>query len=511
MLDNNLSPNAQDERIFRLKKLEQLKSEIGFPYRFDRTHTAQEVIKYFEELQQQSATVRVAGRIFSIRKHGKTKFVDLQDQSGKIQLYFRKDILGDSYEKFELVDIGDLLGVTGEVFKTNAGEITILVKSYQILAKSLRPLPEKWHGLEDVEMRYRQRYLDLIANPQAKKIILLRSKIIGLLRKFFEAKGFVEIETPILQPIYGGATAKPFETYYNVLDEKMFLRISDELYLKRLIVGGIEKVFEIGKDFRNEGVDRLHNPEFTQLEAYEAYKDYNDMMSLVEELFQFLSYNLYQKYEIEYTYEKTEKLIENNGKREKIIEEKKHVLNFNKPWRRVKFCEALNEKLGFDVLNATYDKLWNRALEEKIIEPNTIQKPSLVKLIDKLFSHLVQRELLDPTFVIDYPKITTPLARAHRENPQLVERFESIICRIEIGNAFSELNDPLEQRRRFEEQIKQQEKYATLDEDFLMALEYGMPPTAGIGLGIDRIVMIFSNVYNIREVIPFPQLKPLKE
>ncbi|MCX7757843.1 MAG: lysine--tRNA ligase, partial [candidate division WOR-3 bacterium] len=499
-----------DERIIRLKKLELLKSTTDFPYRFDRTHTNLDIITNFDELHKQNSTVQVAGRIFSIREHGKTKFVDLYDQTGKVQLYFRKDILGDLYDKLELIDIGDLIGVTGEVFKTKAGEITILVKSYQILNKSLRPLPEKWHGLTDIETRYRQRYLDLMANPETKRIILMRSEIIRLMRKFFEERGFIEIETPILQPIYGGASAKPFETYYNVLEEKMFLRISDELYLKRLIIGGIEKVFEIGKDFRNEGVDRFHNPEFTQLEAYEAYKDYNDMMLLVEELFRFLTYSLYQTYKITYTYEYKTEEIELDGKKQTVKIPLNHELDFSKPWRKIKFCDALNEKLGFNILEASYEQLKKRALEEGILEKETSQEPDIVKLIDKLFSHLVQKNILDPTFVIDYPKITTPLARTHRENSLLVERFEPIICRIEIGNAFSELNDPIEQRQRFEDQLKRQEKYATLDADFITALEYGMPPTAGIGLGIDRIVMILTNAESIREVIPFPQLKPLK-
>ncbi|MCS7258604.1 MAG: lysine--tRNA ligase [candidate division WOR-3 bacterium] len=510
MSEKNSKHHDQDERIIRLKKLELLKSTTDFPYRFDRTHTNLDIITNFDELHKQNSTVRVAGRIFSIREHGKTKFVDLYDQTGKVQLYFRKDILSDLYDKLELIDIGDLIGVTGEVFKTKAGEITILVKSYQILNKSLRPLPEKWHGLTDIETRYRQRYLDLMANPETKRIILMRSEIIRLMRKFFEERGFIEIETPILQPIYGGASAKPFETYYNVLEEKMFLRISDELYLKRLIIGGIEKVFEIGKDFRNEGVDRFHNPEFTQLEAYEAYKDYNDMMLLVEELFRFLTYSLYQTYKITYTYEYKTEEIELDGKKQTVKIPLNHELDFSKPWRKIKFCDALNEKLGFNILEASYEQLKKRALEVGILEKETSQEPDIVKLIDKLFSHLVQKNILDPTFVIDYPKITTPLARTHRENSLLVERFEPIICRIEIGNAFSELNDPIEQRQRFEDQLKRQEKYATLDADFITALEYGMPPTAGIGLGIDRIVMILTNAESIREVIPFPQLKPLK-
>ncbi|MCX7784800.1 MAG: lysine--tRNA ligase [candidate division WOR-3 bacterium] len=482
--------HIHDEFILRKDKLQKLISQNALSYRFDRTHTAEEIIKSFTQLSETKMAVRVAGRIVAIREHGKTKFAHLQDQSGKIQIYLRKDFLGDSFDNLDLVDIGDILGIEGEVFKTKTQEITVLVKSYQILNKSLHPMPEKWHGLKDVEVRYRQRYLDLIANPESKKILLLRIQIISLLRKFFDSKGFVEVETPILQPIYGGASARPFETYYNALDEKMFMRISDELYLKRLIIGGLEKVYEIGKDFRNEGLDRFHNPEFTQLEAYEAYKDYNDMMLLVEELFRFLCTNLFQSTTITYQ-DKT--------------------LDFSRPWQRVEFCSSLKAKIGIDVLSAETKKLREIAIEFGVIDKDVAPIITLPKLLDKLFSTLIQKELIEPTFVIDYPKITTPLARRHRNNPLLVERFEPIICGIEIGNAFSELNDPIEQRARFEEQLARQEEYATLDEDFLRALEYGMPPTAGLGLGVDRIVMLLTNSDSIREVIPFPQLKRIAD
>lgn len=479
-----------DEKKIRLEKLEKIKSQANLPYRFERTYFNADIIKNYESLSTKHEIVKIAGRLIAKREHGKTKFGQLIDQTEKIQVYFRKDYLADSFDKLDLVDIGDLLGIEGEVFKTHTNEITILVKSYTVLNKSLHPLPEKWHGLKDVEIKYRQRYLDLIANPDSKKTLLSRSHIVKLLRKFFDFKGFIEVETPILQPIYGGAEAKPFETYYNVLEEKMFMRISDELYLKRLIIGGIEKVFEIGKDFRNEGLDRFHNPEFTQLEAYEAYNDYNDMMTLVEELFKFLCQELFQTTTITY-----------QGK----------SLDFSKPWQRMQFCTSLKEKIGIDILTAEYKQLEEKAIELGIIDKAAYPRPTLSKLLDKLFSHLIQKEIVGPAFVIDHPKVTTPLARGHRTNPLLVERFEPVICGIEIGNAFSELNDPVEQKKRFEGQLERQEEFATLDEDFIKALEYGMPPTAGLGLGLDRIVMILTNSESIREVIPFPQLKRLEE
>lgn len=480
---------SHDEKTFRLEKLLKLNSQTGLPYRFDRTHTNAEIIKDFETLSTTKQAVKIAGRLISKREHGKTKFGNIQDQTDKIQVYFRKDFLDILFDKLDMVDIGDLLGVEGEVFKTHTNEITIAVKSYTILNKSLHPLPEKFHGLKDVEIRYRQRYLDLITNPDSKKTLLARSHIVYLIRKYFSQRGYVEFETPILQQIYGGAAARPFETYYNVLEEMMFLRISDELYLKRLIIGGLDKVYEIGKDFRNEGLDRFHNPEFTQLECYEAYKDYNDMMSLLEDLMQYLCQKLYATTKI--TYQNQE-------------------LDFGKPWPRIGFCTSLKDKLGIDILHTDYRELEQKAIELGVIDKTAYPRPTLAKLLDKLFSSLVQKEITEPTFVIDYPKITTPLARNHRDNPLLVERFEPVICGIEIGNAFSELNDPIEQRRRFEEQLKQQEEFATLDEDFIKALEYGMPPTAGMGLGIDRIVMILTNSDSIREVIPFPQLKRLE-
>lgn len=477
------------EREIKFKKVEQLRS-LGicpYPYRFERTHETVSIINDFERLSANKVNVRLAGRLVTKREHGKTLFGHIADGQGKIQIYFRQDFLDERFKLLDLLDVGDFIGIEGEVFKTKTGEITILVKSFEFLGKALRPMPEKWHGLKDVETRYRARYLDLIANPITKQIFLARTKIINLIRQFLNERGFVEVETPILQPIYGGAAATPFQTFYNALDQDMFLRISDELYLKRLIVGGIDKVYEIGKDFRNEGIDRFHNPEFTQVEIYEAYADYNDMMRLVEELFKYIALNLFGTTEIAY-----------QGK------------NFDlaKTWRRLKFVDALKEKLGEDPLCHSLPSL--KKLGKKLgIETEGIH--SLGKMLDKLFSELVQDRIIEPTFVCDHPRITTPLAKTHRVNPELVERFEPVICGIELGNAFSEATDPIEQRKRFEEQIKLNEEYATIDEDFITALEYGMPPCGGLGLGIDRMAMLFTNNESIREVILFPQLRSVSD
>ncbi|MEO0070481.1 MAG: lysine--tRNA ligase [candidate division WOR-3 bacterium] len=470
----------------RLEKLSQLRKMgvLPYAYHYKRTHTTQEVIEGFEELSQSQTQVSVAGRLISRRIHGKTQFGHIQDEKGKVQVYFRQDTLGtEVFKMLELLDIGDILGLRGEVFKTKTGEITIHIREWRLLAKSLRPLPEKFHGLRDIETRYRQRYLDLLVNQESKQVFLLRFKIVRLLQNFLDSRGFIEVETPILQPIYGGAAARPFQTYYNVLEKEFFLRISDELYLKRLIVGGLEKVYEIGKDFRNEGLDRFHNPEFTQLELYQAYADYQDMMGLVEEMFKFLALGLYQRTEIDFAGQK---------------------IDFGKPWQRLRFVEALEEKLGVNPLELQDEELYKIATRSGIeINPKT----SRAKVLDKLFSELVQDKIVQPTFVIDHPKETTPLAKSHRDNPRLVERFEPVVCGMELGNAFSELNDPLEQRVRFEEGMKRQEEFATLDEDYCLALEYGMPPTGGLGIGIDRLVMLFTNQDSIRDVILFPQLK----
>jgi len=481
------SSATREVRLQKLAKLQEL-GVVPYAYSWQRSHTTAQALEQFEELSQSGKEVRVAGRLMSRREHGKTQFGHIQDDAGRLQLYLRKDTLGElAFGRLELLDIGDLVGARGELFKTRTGEVTVHVRELVLLAKSLRPLPEKFHGLKDVETRYRQRYLDLLVNPDARRVFRVRTRIVSLIRQFLDNRGFVEVETPVLQPIYGGAAARPFATFYNVLEQRMFLRISDELYLKRLIVGGLERVYEIGKDFRNEGLDRFHNPEFTQLELYQAYADYNDMMALVEELFAFLAKELSGRTEIEFG---------------------KHTLDLGRPWRRLQFGAALAERIEADPLKLSREMLIKVAARFGI---ETTAAISRAKLLDKLFSELVQKSIIDPTFVLDYPKVTTPLAKTHRANPELVERFEPIICGLELGNAFSELNDPLEQRRRFEEGVAQNEEFATVDEDYCTALEYGLPPTGGLGLGIDRLAMVFANQDSIRDVILFPQLRPQQE
>jgi len=471
----------------RLEKLKKLTDQgiIAYPYRFERSHSSQEVTTHLDQLAADKTVVRIAGRLVARREHGKTVFGMIEDGTGRIQIYLRTDTLGDRFDLLELLDIGDFLGIEGEAFRTRTGEPTVFVRSFELLAKSLKPLPEKWHGLKDTEIRYRQRYLDLIANPEVKTVFTVRTKIINLIRQFLNERGYLEVETPVLQPIYGGAAARPFETHYYALDQKVFLRIADELYLKRLIIGGLERVYEIGKDFRNEGLDRFHNPEFTQIEIYEAYKDYTDMMRLVEELFRHLATALTGTPTITY---------------------QGLSVDFSQPWQRVSFVDALIEKTGApDLLNRTEQELTDLAHRFGI---DALPGTTRSKLLDKLFTELVQKRVAAPTFVIDHPKILSPLAKAHRDDPERVERFEPIVGTIELGNSFSELNDPLEQRKRFEHQTAEREEFAVIDEDFLTALEHGMPPCAGLGLGIDRLVMLFTDTDSIREVILFPQLKP---
>ncbi|MCX7995601.1 MAG: lysine--tRNA ligase [candidate division WOR-3 bacterium] len=471
-----------EERLKKLKRLRELKIN-PYPYRFDRSHTFSRIKNDFEELSRSQTIIKTAGRIITIRRHGKTIFATLNDENEKMQIYLRKADLGEGFEVFENFDIGDFIGVEGKVFKTRTGEITVHVEKFTLLTKSLRPLPEKWHGLRDIEIRYRKRYLDLIANQEVREIFRKRSKIIKLLRNFFDGKGFLEVETPVLQPIYGGAAARPFKTFYNALNQEMYLRIADELYLKRLIVGGYEKVWEFCRDFRNEGLDRFHNPEFTMIEAYQAYTDYYGIMELVEELLEFLVKNLYPSNSLTFG--------------DKSVELKR-------PFKRIKYTEALKEILGVDILKINQSEL-DRFCQRFGIKT---EGQTIGYKIDKLFSELVQKNLIEPTFVIDYPKVISPLAKEHREDPALVERFELIIFGLEIANAFSELNDPIDQRKRFEQQLAQKEEgIAEIDEDFIEALEYGMPPTGGLGIGVDRLCMILLNQPSIRDVILFPQLR----
>jgi len=443
------------------------------------------------DMNPEDVEVSVAGRVITLRPMGKALFAHLQDATGKLQIYLRQDIVGeDSFKDFEeLVDPGDILGVRGRLFRTNTGELTVEVKEWVLLAKSLHPLPEKWHGLKDVEVRYRQRYLDLIANEHARKVFFLRSRLIGELRRFLDSKGFLEVETPILQPIASGANAKPFITYHNYLEQNLYLRIAPELYLKRLIVGGINRVYELGKNFRNEGVDTTHNPEFTMLEFYCAYWDYKDLMVFTEELFSYLLNQLVGGLKITY-----------QGKE----------LDFTPPFKRYRYFELLEEKTGKDKDFFLKDVEGLRKLAKEVGVPKA-ETLTHAKLIDKVFDLLVEDELWGPCFVIDFPKLLSPLAKTHREDPDLVERFELFVAGKEIANAYTELNDPVEQRERFLEQLKEKEmgdeEAMAMDEDFIRALEYGMPPTAGEGIGIDRLVMLLADVDSIREVILFPALR----
>jgi lysyl-tRNA synthetase class 2 len=436
--------------------------------------------------------VSLGGRVVALRTMGKAIFGHIQDLTGKIQIYLKKDILGEEAFNFfnEYIDLGDIVGVEGELFRTNTGELTVEVHSFKLLAKCLHPLPEKWHGLRDVEVRYRQRYLDLIANPEARRIFLLRSKLISEMRRFFDEKGFVEVETPILQPIASGANAKPFITYHNYLEMNLYLRIAPELYLKRLIVGGFPRVYEIGKNFRNEGVDRTHNPEFTMIEFYAAYWDYTDLMRFTEEL-------------LAHILEKTVGSL-------KLSYEGREI-DFTPPLKRVRYFDLLKEKTGKekDFFLRNVEGLRSMAKELDIAN---YEKLTHAKLLDKVFEKVAEEDLIEPTFVIDFPKLLSPLAKTHRKDPDLVERFELIVATYEIANAYTELNDPQDQKERFIEQIKEKEmgdeEAMEMDEDFIRALEYGMPPTAGEGIGIDRLVMLLVNTDTIRDVILFPHMRP---
>lgn len=478
-----------DQKKIRMEKLEKLKT-LGvnpYPYRFVRTHTIAEIRNQSEEMLGTDA-VAISGRVMAKRGHGKTVFADIEDVTGKMQIYFRKDELTETkFEVVNLIDIADFLGVSGEIFKTGTGEITILVKNFEFLSKSLLPLPEKWHGLQDKEIRYRKKYLDIAMNKDAKRIIITRAKIVRKMREILDNRGFIEVETPVLQALYGGAFAKPFKTYYNALDKDYFLRISDELYLKRLIIGGIEKVYEICKDFRNEGIDRQHNPEFTMMEAYQAYADYTDMMELTEHIVTEICNSIQGKCRLKF------------GENE---------IDLSIPWKRLGFYEVIESFTHQDLSSFSRDEAYAFAKEQGIDIDDIASKG---KILDEIFSDLVQPNLIQPTFVIDYPLDISPLAKKHRKDPELVERFEPFIAGMEIGNAFSELNDPFDQRQRFENQQKMKEsgdgEIQELDEDFLEAMEHGMPPTGGLGLGIDRLVMLLTDSSSIREVIIFPQLK----
>ncbi|MCS6936189.1 MAG: lysine--tRNA ligase [Candidatus Bipolaricaulota bacterium] len=485
-------------RAERLRKLEAWRQRGIDPYptRFARTHLAQQLHELFRDLPagaDSQTRAALAGRITARRLMGGATFLDLRDGSGRIQLYATADLLKpEEYELFTQVDIGDFLGVEGLVFRTRRGELSIKTEKFTILAKALRPLPEKWHGLQDVEIRYRQRYLDLIANESARRIAVMRSRIVSAMRRFLDSEGFLEVETPILQPLYGGAAAKPFTTYHNALEMTLYLRISDELYLKRLIVGGLEKVYEIGKDFRNEGISTKHNPEFTQMECYWAYADYNDMMALTERMIAQIAREVLGSTRILY---------------------QGHEIDLSPPWRRLTLREAILAESGLDIeKHSTLEELRAEILRRKL---QIDLQPTWGKQVDELLKVFVEPKLIQPTFILDYPVELSPLAKKKPGNPKVVERFEPFIGGMEFGNAFSELNDPIDQRERFlaQEALRRagDEEAQVLDEDFLIALEYGMPPTGGLGIGIDRLTMILTDAPSIREVILFPTLRPRGE
>ena len=484
----------------RYEELEELKAKgiEPFAYSFDVDSNAEIIKNSFKEGEEHN--VKIAGRIMAIRRMGKASFAHIMDHTGRIQIYLKKDEIGDDYDAFKLLDIGDIIGVEGFVFKTKTGEISVHTKSLKLLAKTLKPLPiakevideqgnkTVYDQFADKELRYRQRYLDLIVNPEVKDVFIKRSKIVTAIRKFLDAKGYLEVETPILQPLYGGAAARPFITHHNTLDIELYLRIADELYLKRLIVGGFNGVYEIGKDFRNEGMDKSHNPEFTMMELYVPYKDYNWMMEFVEEMFEFVCLEVFNT--LSFKFDDKE-------------------INFKRPWKRLPMIDAIQEKTGINVITSSMDELKQTA-KKFGIDLGAIH--SRGKLIDELFSATVESQLIQPTFVIDYPLELSPLAKKHRLKEGAVERFEGFVVGKEICNAFSELNDPIDQRQRFEAQVKMKEQgdeeAHQIDEDFIRALEYGMPPTAGLGVGIDRLTMLLTNQISIRDVIFFPQMKP---
>ncbi|MFH1681139.1 MAG: lysine--tRNA ligase [Candidatus Eisenbacteria bacterium] len=484
---------TEEKALFqvRLEKRRSLEESGVRPYptRFDRDRLASEIEERFGELEKEKTPVAVAGRLMTIRRMGKASFAHLRDRSGDVQLYLRKDILGEeAYDTWKKLEAGDLLGARGVVFRTKSGEVSVEVRSFEVLAKSLRPLPEKWHGLTNKETRYRQRYVDLIVNPEVQEAFRKRAAVVRSIRSFLDGRGFLEVETPILQPLYGGASARPFVTHHNALNLKLYLRIADELYLKRLIIGGLEKVYEIGKDFRNEGIDRTHNPEFTQLELYEAYSDFRDMMRLLDEMLRAVA-------------------LETCGGTRITFEGRSADLA--DPWREISFVDALSERLGRDILLVERGELRGACTECGFEPPEDASRGAMM---DALFAAWIEPGIETPTFVVDFPKEISPLAKERADRPGVVERFEPYLFGMEIGNAFSELNDPLEQRARFEAQRllrgAEREEAQQVDEDFLRALEYGMPPTGGMGVGIDRLSMIFGDQPSIRDVLFFPQLRP---
>jgi len=480
----------------RIKKLEALRKDGIDPYPndFRVTHTSKDLHGAFdplsdEELKSAEETFRLAGRIIAVRDFGKASFIHIQDRKGRIQAYLQKDAVGDAaFRLFKTFDIGDFIGLEGKIFRTKTRELTLQVQKFQLLVKSLRPLPEKWHGLTDIEARYRQRYLDLIANPRVKEIFLTRTMTIQKIRNFFIQRDFLEVETPMLHPIPGGATAKPFRTHHNALDMELYLRVAPELFLKRLVIGGLERIFEINRSFRNEGISTLHNPEFTMLEFYQSYATYEEMMKTTEELLSSIVKEIHGGLRLNY-----------QGKE----------IDFTPPWRRLSYKESL---LEYGKLDSVILKEPSRAIElAKRLGLELRRGTSYGKVLDDLFKELVEPHLVQPTFITHYPTEVSPLSRRNGKDLDVVDRFELFIAGREIANGFSELNDPVDQRERFVQQLKERADEAdavlNLDEDFLRALEFGMPPAAGEGIGIDRWVMLLTDAPSIRDVIFFPLLR----
>ncbi len=488
-----------DEREVRLQRLHTLQERGINPYpnRVERTHTIAEVLEHFNDWEGPEGSFTLAGRIRLMRDMGKSSFAHIEDGSGRIQVYFRiNDVGEESYRMLKLLDIGDFIQVSGFLFRTKTGERTLHALNYRLLSKSLRPLPEKYHGLEDRELRQRKRYLDLIANgEEVRTIFVTRSRVISAMRRYLDEHGFLEVETPILQPLYGGATARPFVTHHNTLDRDLYLRIAVELYLKRLIIGGIDRVYEIGRDFRNEGIDRSHNPEFTMMECYQAYADYNDMMKLVEEMISYIAQEVKGTQVI--TYQGTE-------------------IDLTPPWPRIPLLDAIAEYTGIDV-NRFPDRE-SLAAEMRAQGYEVDATASRGRLIDDLKSAMFRKgipALRQALFLTDYPLEISPLAKQHPEFPGLTERFQPFVGGLELGNAFTELNNPIDQRARFEDQMRQRaqgdEEAQVLDEDFLEAMEVGMPPTGGLGIGIDRLAMLMTDQESIRDVILFPTMRKTAE
>ncbi len=489
---------GEDELIqLRREKLARLRARGVDPYpaRAQRTHAAADAVAAFEAWESsggggEAPAVSVTGRITALRDMGKAAFLDVRDGSGRIQCYLKRDILGEeAYGGIADLDLGDFLGVSGKLFRTRTREITVEARDYAVLTKALRPPPEKWHGIEDVEMRYRQRYLDLMANDDVRELFRRRSAVVAAIRRFLDGRGFMEVETPVLQPEAGGAAATPFVTHHRALDQDFFLRISLELYLKRLIIGGFDRVYEMSRIFRNEGVSWKYNPEFTMLETYQAYADYNDVARMVEDMVSGVAREVFGGTMVQFG---------------------DHQLDLTPPWHRVTMRDALIEHAGIDFEELrTRDKLLDELQRRKLsdIDPGW----SWSRLLDEAVSHYVEPKLIQPTFLLDYPKEISPLAKSKPGAPGIVERFEVFCAGFELGNAYSELNDPIDQRERFETQARLAaaglEEVETLDEDFLVALEHGMPPTGGFGMGIDRLVMILTGQHSIREVILFPLLR----